>query len=143
MNIRNFTKTPQTQKKRKVTIINRNSQKKTKNMKTAKLIKNKKKVALESRTSKRTQPVFLPIERENYFYALVLGNYEVALDVQSGPSFHFIFIDGKVRCMQIPEMKSNQEEADSKIVRHAIAVHKSDPIVLIVVKAHDRDPSVI
>ena len=87
--------------------------------------------------------VFLSIERQNYFYALVLSNCDVALDIQSGSSFHFIFVDGKVQCRQIPDFRSNQEEADSKIVRHAIAVHKSDPIVLIVVKAHDRDPSVI
>ena len=67
----------------------------------------------------------------------------MALDIQSGSSFHFIFVDGKVQCRQIPDFRSNQEEADSKIVRHAIAADKSNRIVLIVVKAHDTDIAVI
>ena len=74
--------------------------------------------------------MFLFIEKQNDFYALVLGNCEVALDFQSGPSFYLIFVIGKVQCRQIPELKSNQEEADSKNVRHAFAADKIDIINL-------------
>ena len=67
----------------------------------------------------------------------------MALDVQSDPSFHFIFVDGKVQSWQIPELKSNEEEADSKIVRAIDTADISNRIVVIVGKAHDTGIAVI
>ena len=44
------------------------------------------------------------------------------LGTRSGDCFHFIIVDGKVQCRYIPELKSNDEEVDYKIV---IAIYRS------------------
>lgn len=99
--------------------------------------------ALESRSFKRELPVFLSREWQDDSYASVLGDCEVVLDVPPGDCYHFKNVDGTVQCRFIPELKSNHEEADTKIVRHAIAAAKSTAIGDIVVRAHDADIAVI
>ena len=99
--------------------------------------------ALESRSFKRELPVFLSREWQDNSYASVLGNCEVVLDVPTGDCFHYANVDGKVKSQCIPEKKSNHEEADTKIIRHAIEADKLAHKGNIVVRAHDTDVAVL
>ena len=100
--------------------------------------------ALESRSFKRELPFFLSREWQDPAYAHVLGTCDVILDVPSGDCFHFsATANGIVQCDCIPDLKLNHEEADTKIVRHAIAADKATQRGDIVPRTHDTDIAVI
>lgn len=100
--------------------------------------------ALGSPSFKRALPEFLAKEWQDDSYAALLGRCEVILDLPSGECYHFENELGKVMSRSIPELQSNHEEADTKVVRHAIVAGSSeDDIGDIVVRAHDTDIAVI
>ena len=96
--------------------------------------------ALKSRSFKREIPVFLSKEWMDPSYASILGKRSLFLDIP-GACYHFHAADDVVHRDPVDGLKSNHEEADTKICIHAKAADQiADNII---VRASDTDIAVI
>jgi len=96
--------------------------------------------ALKSRSFKKELPVFLSNEWVDQSYESILGNCELFLDIP-GVCYHFHVVNGVIHRDEVDGLKSNHEEADTKIIIHGNAADTEGGNI--VVRASDTDIAVI
>ena len=96
--------------------------------------------SLKSRSFKKELPVFLSKEWMDPSYASILGKRSLFLDIP-GACYHFHVVDDVVHRDAVDGLKSNHEEADTKICIHAKAADQNADNI--VVRASGTDIAVI
>lgn len=95
---------------------------------------------LKSTSFKKQLPRFFADEWQSIHYASILQDNEIYLDIP-GSCYRFSVHDGAVVREEVPTLVNNHEEADTKVILHALSADEEGKDI--VIRGSDTDIAVI